>query len=86
VRLKKDGSKRLVIVHATADLSDISRFLLTDALRWDGARTFATWSYRWPIETFHEFAKQVVGFLPKEDASANESAQLRRLKSRFCPY
>jgi hypothetical protein len=78
VRLKKYGSKRLVIVHETADLSDAPRFLLTDALHWDSARTFATWSYRWPIETFHEFAKQVVGF---------ESAQLRKeeaVKRHFC--
>ncbi|MEM1281057.1 MAG: hypothetical protein AAGG53_13810, partial [Cyanobacteria bacterium P01_H01_bin.152] len=52
--------------------------MLTDALHWDSARTFATWSYRWPIETFHEFAKQVVGF---------ESAQLRKeeaVKRHFC--
>ncbi|MEM9120698.1 MAG: hypothetical protein AAGD09_22865, partial [Cyanobacteria bacterium P01_F01_bin.56] len=44
----------------------------------DSARTFATWSYRWPIETFHEFAKQVVGF---------EAAQLRKeeaVKRHFC--
>ncbi|MEO1211610.1 MAG: hypothetical protein AAFX78_19105 [Cyanobacteria bacterium J06638_20] len=78
VRLKKYGPKRLVIVHETADLSDAPRFLLTDALHWDSARSFATWSYRWPIETFHEFAKQVVGF---------ESAQLRKeeaVKRHFC--
>ena len=78
VRLKKYGSKRLVIVHETADRSDAPRFLLTDALHWDSARTFATWSYRWPIETFHEFAKQVVGF---------EAAQLRKeeaVKRHFC--
>lgn len=78
VRLKKYGRKRLVIVHETADLSDTPRFLLTDALHWDSARSFATWSYRWPIETFHEFAKQVVGF---------ESAQLRKeeaVKRHFC--
>ena len=78
VRLKKYGPKRLVIVHETADLSDAPRFLLTDALHWDSARSFATWSYRWPIETFHEFAKQIVGF---------ESAQLRKeeaVKRHFC--
>lgn len=78
VRLKKYGPKRLVIVHETADLSDAPRFLLTDALHWDSARSFATWIYRWPIETFHEFAKQIVGF---------ESAQLRKeeaVKRHFC--
>ena len=78
VRLNKDGSKRLVIVPATADLSDTPRFWLTDALHWNSSRTFATWSYRWPIETFHEFAKQVVDF---------EAAQLRQeeaVKRHFC--
>ena len=37
-----------------------------------------TWSYRWPIETFHEFCKQLAGF---------ESAQLRNeeaVKRHFC--
>ena len=78
VRLKKYGRKRLVIVHETADLSDPPRFLLTDALHWDSARVLATWSYRWPVETFHEFSKQWVGF---------ESAQLRQeeaVKRHFC--
>jgi hypothetical protein len=78
VRLKKYGPKRLVIVHETAELSDAPRFLLTDALHWDSTRTFATWSYRWPIETFHEFAKHLVGF---------EAAQLRKeeaVKRHFC--
>ena len=78
VRLKKYGRKRLVIVHETADLSDAPRFLLTDALHWDVARTFSTWSFRWPVETFHEFSKQLVGF---------EAAQLRNqeaVKRHFC--
>jgi hypothetical protein len=78
VRLKKYGRKRLVIVHETQDLSDPPRFLLTDALHWDASRVFATWSYRWPCEIFHEFSKQLVGF---------ESAQLRNeeaVKRHFC--
>ena len=78
VRLKKYGRKRWVIVHEQADLSDSPRFLLTDALHWDSARVFATWSYRWPVETFHEFSKQWVGV---------ESAQLRQeeaVKRHFC--
>ncbi|MEO1148943.1 MAG: hypothetical protein AAFY26_25555 [Cyanobacteria bacterium J06638_22] len=68
VRLKKYGRKRLVIVHERADLSDAPRFLLTDARHWESTRVIQTWSYRWPVEVFHEFAKQVVGF---------ESAQVR---------
>ena len=78
VRLKKYGRKRLVIVHEKSDLSDNPRFLLTDALHWDASRVFATWSYRWSVEIFHEFSKQFVGF---------ESAQLRNeeaVKRHFC--
>lgn len=78
VRLKKYGRKRLVIIHEKSDLSDCPRFLLTDALHWDASRVFATWSYRWSIEIFHEFSKQLVGF---------ESAQLRNeeaVKRHFC--
>ncbi|MBE9043751.1 hypothetical protein IQ255_04910 [Pleurocapsales cyanobacterium LEGE 10410] len=68
VRLKKYGRKRLVIVHEKSDLSDSPRFFVTDALHWDASRVFATWTYRWSVEIFHEFSKQLVGF---------ESAQLR---------
>ena len=78
VRLKKYGRKRLTIIHEKADLSDNPRFLLTDALHWDSSRVFSTWSYRWSIEIFHEFSKQLVGF---------ESAQLRNeeaVKRHFC--
>jgi uncharacterized protein YoaH (UPF0181 family) len=78
VRLKKYGRKRLVIVHEMADLSDPPRFLLTDALHWDSSRVFSTWSFRWPVETFHQFAKQLTGF---------EDAQLRNqeaVKRHFC--
>ena len=78
VRLKKYSRKRLVIVHEKSDLSDTPRFLLTDALHWDAARVFATWSYRWSVEIFHEFSKQLAGF---------ESAQLRNeeaVKRHFC--
>jgi len=78
IRLKKYGRKRLVIIHEKSDLSDTPRFLLTDALHWDASRVFATWSYRWSVEIFHEFSKQLVGF---------ESAQLRNeeaVKRHFC--
>jgi hypothetical protein len=70
VRLKKGyGRKRLVIVHEQAELSDTPRFLLTDAQHWESGRTIQVWSYRWPVEVFHEFSKQVTGF---------ESAQVRK--------
>jgi hypothetical protein len=78
VRLKKYGRKRLVILHERADLNDAPRFLLTDALHWDASRIFSTWSFRWPVETFHQFAKQLTGV---------EDAQLRNeeaVKRHFC--
>ena len=78
IRLKKYGRKRLVIVHEEPDLSDAPRFLLTDAKHWDASRVFATWTYRWSVEIFHEFSKQLVGF---------ESSQLRNeeaVKRHFC--
>ena len=78
VRLRKYGRKRLVVVHEQADLSDPPRFLLSDALTWESARIMSTWSYRWSIEVFHEFCKQVAGF---------EAAQLRNeegVKRHFC--
>ncbi len=59
VPLKKYGRKRLVIVHEKSDFSDAPRFLLTDALHWDSSRVFNTWSYRWPVETFHEFSTRL---------------------------
>lgn len=68
VRLKRYGKKRLRMVHEEADLSDTPRFLLTDAVHWEGGRILTTWSYRWSSELFHEFSKQHTGF---------ESAQLR---------
>lgn len=78
VRLKKYGRKRFVIVHETADLSDPPRSLLTDAVTWESGRIIRTWTYRWPVEVFHEFCKQVAGF---------EAAQLRNeeaVKRHFC--
>ncbi len=69
VRLKRYGRKRLVIVHEQEDLSDTPRFLLTDALHWESVRVIETWNFRWPVEVFHEFSKQVTGF---------ESAQVRK--------
>ena len=78
VRLKKYTRKRVVIVHEKSDLSDAPRFLLTDALNWDSSKIFATWTYRWSVEIFYEFSKQIVGF---------ESAQLRNeeaVKHHFC--
>lgn len=69
VRLKRYGRKRLVIVHEQAELRDAPRFLLTDAQHWESRRVIETWGYRWAVEVFHEFGKQVTGL---------ESAQIRK--------
>ena len=69
VRLKRYGRKRLVLVHEQEALSDAPRFLLTDALHWEAKRVIRVWSYRWPVEIFHEAGKQAVGL---------ESSQVRK--------
>jgi hypothetical protein len=69
VRLKRYGRKRMVIVHERQALTDVPRFLVTDALHWESGRVIETWSYRWASEIFHAFGKQVTGL---------ESAQLRK--------
>ena len=69
VRLQRYGRKRLVMVHDTAALSEVPRFLLTDAQHWESGRVIETWSYRWAAEICHEFAKQVPGL---------EAAQVRK--------
>jgi hypothetical protein len=69
VPLKKYGAKRLVVVHEQAELQDSPRFLLTDAKHWESTRIIETWSYRWTVEVFHEFDKQVCGM---------EAAQVRK--------
>ena len=58
-----------MIVHEKADLQDAPGFLLTDALHWESKRVMENWSFRWSIEVFHEFSKQVTGL---------ESAQVRK--------
>jgi hypothetical protein len=69
VRLKRYGPKRLVIVHEQAELREAPRFLLTDARHWESGGVIETWRYRWAVEVFHEFGKQVRGL---------ESAQVRK--------
>ena len=72
VRLRRYGRKRLVIVHEEEDLTDTPRYLVTDALHWEGTRIVETWSYRWASEIFHEFGKQISGL---------ESSQVRNKES-----
>lgn len=60
-RLKRYGRKRLVRVHAQADLGDAPRFLLTEAGHWESGRVLEPWSYRWASAILHEFGKQGTG-------------------------
>ncbi len=78
VRLKKYGKKRLVIVHEQEDLGDEPRFLITDALHWESRKVIQTWSYRWPIEVFHEFGKQLTGL--ESSQVRNEEAVKRHFR------
>ena len=68
IRLRRYGHKRIVIVHERENLSDVPRFLLTDALHWESGRIIETWSFRWTAELFHAFGKQGTGL---------EAAQVR---------
>ena len=61
VRLRRYGRKRIVIVHEREDLTDIPRFLLTDALHWESGRIIETWSVRWTAELCHACGKQGTG-------------------------
>src|SRR5262252_3645046 len=68
IRLRRYGRKRIVIVHEREDLTDVPRFLLTDALHWESRRIIETWTFRWTAELFHAFGKQGTGL---------EAAQVR---------
>lgn len=58
-----------MIAYETKDLSDTPRFLITDALHWEITKIIQTWNYRWSVEVFHEFTKQITGL---------ESSQVRK--------
>lgn len=54
VRLKRYGHKRLVIVHEQPALSDVPRFLVTDAWPWESGRVIQTGSYALASEVCDE--------------------------------
>ena len=61
VRLRRDGRKRIVIVHERNDRTDAPRFLVAEALHWASGRIIETWTLRWTAELFHEFGTQGTG-------------------------
>jgi len=78
VRLKRYGRQRIALVHERAELTDVPRFLVTDALHWESGRILETWSFRWAAAVFHEFSKQGTGL---EAAQVrNEEAVKRHLR------
>ncbi len=62
-------------MHEESDLNDTPRYLITDALHWEGGRMLQTWSYRWSSELFHEFGKQGTGL---ESAQVRNEAAVKR--------
>lgn len=64
-----------MIVHETQDLTDVPRFLGTDALHGERGRVSETWSYRWASEIFPEFGQQVTGL---EAAQGRKEAAVTR--------
>jgi hypothetical protein len=62
VRLRRDGRKRIGIIHEREELTDAPRFLLPDALPWESGRIIETWSLRWTAELFHALGKQGTGW------------------------
>jgi hypothetical protein len=81
VRLKRYGKKRILIVHEDSELSDSPRFLVTDALHWEGGRMLTVWSYRWSSELFHEFGKQGTGL---ESAQVGTEEAVKRQLRLSC--
>src|SRR5262249_44536715 len=80
IRLRRYGRKRIVIVHEREDLTDIPRFLLSDALHWESGRIIETWSFRWTAELFHAFGNQGTGLEAAQGRT--EEAVNRHLRLR----
>ncbi|MCC0179937.1 hypothetical protein I4641_23705 [Waterburya agarophytonicola K14] len=46
-------------------------------MHWDITRIIRTWNYRWSVEIFHEFAKQITGL---------ESSQVRKEEAFYSHF
>lgn len=56
-RLKNYGKIRLLISFQTADLSDAPKVYISNRLDWRASTICGVYSFRWPVEPFHQQAK-----------------------------
>jgi len=61
VRLPELGKVRLVISFEQADLTGTYAVLITNRADWTAQRIIATYLERWPIETFYQDGKELLG-------------------------
>lgn len=57
-RLKNYGKVRLLISFQTADLSDSPKVYISNRLDWRDTTICRIYNYRWPVEPFHQQAKE----------------------------
>ncbi len=60
-RLSSLGKVRLVVSYANAELSGTYVVLVTNRVDWSGQQTITTYLLRWPIETFYQDGKSILG-------------------------
>ena len=61
VHIPKLGKVRLVISYDNADLTGTYAVLVTNRVDWKAQRIIATYLQRWPIETFYQDGKELLG-------------------------
>lgn len=60
-RIPSLGKVRLVISFANKELTGTGVVLATNRVDWDPKKILATYGWRWPIETFYQDGKQLLG-------------------------